>query len=300
MVEWRFRPPLHMNNLHDDIRGNPSFNRLEIGDLLFAEYTCPLEAKLFEIWTDQDYLVHVVSGKKTWHTPNGSWTVSDGETLFFRKGAAVVEQHFETDFCVMIFFIPDSLTREVVTAHLTELGPVPRGGGAPPCAIPVKSDVGLDAFFTAMKTYFSGKERPGELLLRLKLKELILGILLSRANPELSAYFRTIADSDRPSLPAIMEANFRYRLSLEEFARLCHRSLSSFKRDFRKHFGDSPGRWLLQKRLEYAAALLRGNRDKTVTEVVFDSGFEDVSHFNRAFKSRFNLSPTAFRKTEVS
>ena len=60
-------PPC-MNNLHDDISGNPAFNRLEVGEFLFAEYTCPLQAKMFEIWTEQDYLVHVISGKKTWHT----------------------------------------------------------------------------------------------------------------------------------------------------------------------------------------------------------------------------------------
>lgn len=284
-----------MNNLYDDIRGNPVFNRLEIGDFLFAEYTCPLETKLFEVWSDQDYLVHVVSGRKTWHTSDGSWTVTDGETLFFKKGAAIVEQHFETDFCVMIFFVPDSLTREVVAAHLTELGPELPGAHSA-CALPVESDVGLQGFFDSMKTYFSGRERPTEPLLRLKLRELILGILLSRNNPKLASYLRGLGDGDGPSLPAIMETNFRYRLSLEEFARLCHRSLSTFKRDFRKHFDEAPGRWLLQRRLDYAAARLRASSGKTITEIVFDSGFEDVSHFNKAFKARFGSPPTAFRK----
>ena len=287
-----------MNNLYDDIRGNAAFNRLEIGEILFAEYTCPLETKMFELWTEQDYLVHVVSGKKTWHTPDGTWPLGGGQTLFFKKGAAVVEQHFETDFCVMIFFVPDSLVRDAVTDHLTELPSAPSTDTAPQCVIPVESDLGLRAFFDSMKTYFGGSEKPTEPLLRLKLKELILSILLSRSNKPLAAYFLSVANSDGPSLPAIMETNFRYRLSLEDFARLCHRSLSSFKRDFRKHFDETPGRWLLQKRLEFAAARLRSSPDKTVTEIVFDSGFEDVSHFNKAFKARFGASPTAFRESE--
>jgi AraC-like DNA-binding protein len=285
-----------MNNLYEDIKGNPHFNRLEIGDLLFAEYTCPLESKQFGIWTQHDYLVHVVSGKKTWHTPDGSWPVSGGETLFFKKGAAVVEQHFESDFCVMIFFIPDSLTREVATQHLTDLGKCPVSHGSDSHAIPVQSDLGLSGFFTSMRTYFSGKEKPTEPLLRLKIKELILSILLSRTNPELSIYLRMLANSDGPSLPNIMEVNFRYRLSLDEFARLSHRSLSSFKRDFSKHFGEPPGRWILARRLDYAAALLRSNGEMNITEIVFDSGFEDVSHFNKAFKKRFETSPTLYRK----
>ena len=284
-----------MNNLYDDIQGNEFFDRLEIGDILFAEYTCPLEANLFEVWTQHDYLVHVVSGKKTWHTPDGSWPVVGGETLFFKKGAAVVEQHFETDFCVMIFFIPDSVAREVVASHLAELGPCPQPEGGEKCAIRVQRDLGLGAFFDSMRTYFSGGEKPTEPLLRLKLKELILSILVSTTNPALSFHIRSVANSDGPSLSSIMEANFRYRLSLDEFARLCHRSLSSFKRDFRKHFEESPGRWLLQKRLDYAAALLRSSGEKNVTEIVFDSGFEDVSHFNKAFKNKFGKTPTALR-----
>lgn len=295
-VEWACRRPLHVNNLYDDIRGNPVFNRLEIGDFLFAEYTCPLEAKLFEVWSEQDYLVHVVSGRKTWHTSDGSWTVADGETLFFKKGAAIVEQHFETDFCVMIFFVPDSLARDVVSSHLNDLGARPNALPDSRTALPVADDVGLRGFFESMKSYFSGRERPTEPLLRLKLRELILGILLSRSNPELAGYLRSLGEGDGPSLQSIMETNFRYRLSLEEFARLCHRSLSTFKRDFRKHFDEAPGRWLLQRRLDYAAARLRGNPGKTVTEIVFDSGFEDVSHFNKAFKEKFGTPPTAFRK----
>ena len=151
------------------------------------------------------------------------------------------------------------------------------------------------AFFSSMKSYFSGDEKPTEPLLQLKLKELILSILLSKANPELSAYFRSLADSEAPSLAATMEANYRYRLSLEQFAKLCHRSLSSFKRDFRKHFDEPPGRWLLHRRLDYAAALIRSSPEKTITDVVFDSGFEDVSHFSRTFRERFEMSPTEYR-----
>jgi AraC-like DNA-binding protein len=97
----------------------------------------------------------------------------------------------------------------------------------------------------------------------------------------------------------MMESNFRYNLSLEEYARLCHRSLSSFKREFQTIFHEPPGKWLLRKRLEYSAALLRGSA-RSVTEVAFDSGFEDVSHFSRAFKKQFGESPAAFRKSLVA
>jgi AraC-like DNA-binding protein len=93
-----------------------------------------------------------------------------------------------------------------------------------------------------------------------------------------------------------MLTNFRYNLSLEEYAKLCHRSLSSFKRDFQKEFSEAPGKWLLHKRLDYAASALR-NSKRNVTEIALESGFEDVSHFSRVFKERFGVPPMGYRRS---
>jgi len=89
---------LVMLNLYETVRSNPSFNTLEIGNMLFAEYTCPVQAAKLEQWTQSDYLVHVLQGKKAWHTSDGIWPAVSGDTLFFRKGGAIVEQYFDVDF----------------------------------------------------------------------------------------------------------------------------------------------------------------------------------------------------------
>jgi len=83
-----------MLNLYEDIRSKKHYNKFEIGGLLFAEYKCPLEEKFVDIWTHTHYLVHVVTGKKTWHTTDGSFAAEAGQTLYFKKGAAIVEQFF--------------------------------------------------------------------------------------------------------------------------------------------------------------------------------------------------------------
>ena len=91
-----------------------------------------------------------------------------------------------------------------------------------------------------------------------------------------------------------MEDNFSYNLKLGEFARLSNRSLSAFKRDFRKEFKVSPGKWLLEKRLHHARHLL-SNSGKTVSEAAFESGFENPSHFSRVFHEQFGLAPATLR-----
>lgn len=284
-----------MVNLREAVRTNPSYSRLEIGDLLFAEYSCGVTADKLPNWTETDYLVHVVTGQKTWHTPDGALRARPGETLFFKKGATVVEQHFEEDVCLLMLFIPDALTRSTMR-EMNEALRLRNTGGAPiKTALRVEIDVTLAAFLQSMRTYLTAAEKPPEPIVRLKFKELVVSILTSGTNAALAEHFQRIGGSDSPSIAEIMEANCLYNLSLEEYARLCHRSLSSFKREFQAHFQESPGKWLLQRRIAHGAMLLRTSK-ASVTDVAFDCGFENVSHFNRTFKERFGVPPTAYRK----
>ena len=283
-----------MLNLYEAVRSNPSFNKLEIGDLLFAEYTCPVDEARMGQWSHSDYLVHVLSGRKIWHTSDGAWPLQAGDTVFFRKGAAVIEQFFDVDFCLLLFFVPDSLVRSTVREFAGRWTGSASTDPSLKVAARVNNDVALTAFFDSMRTYFAGREKPSEPLLRLKVKELVLSILTGHSNQALAAYFQSLAHRDAPSVEEIMEANFRFHLSLDEYAALCHRSLSSFKRDFRTHFGEPPGRWLLRRRLDYAAVLLQTTTAR-ITEIVLESGFEDVAHFSRVFKQRFRVSPSAYR-----
>ena len=286
-------------NLYEEIRGNLHFNKFTVGELLFVEYTCPVEQESVGVWTPMDYFVHVLSGRKTWRTAEATWTLEKGDTLFFKKGACVLHQDFKDDFCLLLFFVSDDFIRDVVREVAGQLngkydGEVLRKG-----AILVKGNVPLSAYFQSMLAYFTGTEKPAETLLTLKLKELIVALLLGGNNPELSAYFQSLLKSAAPPLPQIMEANFCYNLALEDFAKLAHRSLSVFKREFRRYYNQSPGRWLLQKRLEYSAVLLK-HPARNVSEVALDCGFEDLSHFSRAFKQKFGVSPAHYRKDALA
>ncbi|MDZ7626371.1 MAG: AraC family transcriptional regulator [Ignavibacteriaceae bacterium] len=155
--------------------------------------------------------------------------------------------------------MPDDFIRNVVNEYAGEINYSDDKNVSKQSTIRVNDDVALNVFFQSMMTYFSGVDRPSEALLKLKLKELILSILVSRNNPALLNYFNSIATRETPLVSEIMENNFRYNLSLENYAELCHRSLSSFKRDFQQQYNETPGKWLLNKRLDYSAVLLRNN-----------------------------------------
>lgn len=92
-------------------------------------------------------------------------------------------------------------------------------------------------------------------------------------------------------LITFMEKNFMFNMPLEKFSYLTGRSLTTFKRDFRKAFNTTPQRWLTQKRLELAHYHLSEKKRKPV-EVYLETGFENLSHFSFAFKRHFGYTPT--------
>ncbi len=71
-------------------------------------------------------------------------------------------------------------------------------------------------------------------------------------------------------------------------------SRAHFSREFRKAFGDSPHAYLLTRRLERAAALLRST-DHSVAEVCLEVGLTSVGSFTTSFKQMFGVTPTAYR-----
>jgi len=284
-----------MINMYEEIRGSLHFDRFDIGEMLLVEYTCPIEDESAGIWTPMDSFVHVLSGKKSWRTTQGCWTAEKGQTLYIKKGASIIDQYLDEDFCVLLLFVTDDFIVECVRGVSGQLKLHPAFPEDDQRALSLRTDVTMATYFQSMLSYFSEKDRPSESLLTLKLKELILSILLTDKNPELASYFQSLVGSGAPGLKQIMEANFCFNLSLSEFAKLCNRSLSTFKRDFQAICRESPGRWLTRKRLDYAAVLLR-NPELQVTQVALQCGFEDLSHFSRAFKSRFGSSPARFRK----
>src|SRR5690348_9826661 len=77
-------------------------------------------------------------------------------------------------------------------------------------------------------------------------------------------------------------------------ARAASMSRAHFSRAFRSTFGESPHAYLLTRRLERAAALLR-TTDRSVAEICFDVGLTSIGSFTTSFTRRFGVSPTRYR-----
>jgi AraC-like DNA-binding protein len=284
-----------MDNLYQKVKESLTFNKFSLGDLVCVEYSCPVEDEHVGVYTDSDYLIYILSGKKTWRTIQGSWVMEAGQTLFVKKGAAIVTQDFDENFCMLGFFLPDYLIKESLI-DIIDTVPIPKNElDHQFTASKLKHKSYLEDFIQSMFPYFRDETEPPEALLKLKLKELLINIIYHCNDPLVKSYLKSVAKNSQPSLTQIMETNFCFNLKLEEFAKMSHRSLSKFKSDFFKHYNMTPGKWLLNKRLDHAANLIL-TRESNISQVSFESGFEDVSHFSRVFKKKFGIKPSAYSK----
>lgn len=283
-----------MLNIYDFISDSRMFKTFKIDDLLFVEYKCIIEETKTGYWTHNNYFIYVLGGKKKWKTKDKEFLLKNGEALFIKKGAYTAHQYFDEDFCALGIFISDQFIKTVMNKFLDEKKINPSAGSSVEPIIPLDVDESLSAYFLSLLSYFAKSSDPPKNLLSLKFEELILNILISPHNKQIADYFWEIYGSTKISIQNIMEEYFTYNMSLEEYARLCGRSLSAFKNDFFSVYKTSPGRWLIKKRLDYARFLLE-TTGKSISDVAFESGFKNQSHFNRCFKEAYNKSPLKLR-----
>ena len=92
----------------------------------------------------------------------------------------------------------------------------------------------------------------------------------------------------------LADARYFEPLDVDDLARAAGLSRAHFSREFRRAFGESPHAYLLTRRLERAAALLR-TTDRSVTDICLSVGLQGVGSFTTSFKRMFDLSPTAYR-----
>jgi AraC family transcriptional regulator, exoenzyme S synthesis regulatory protein ExsA len=285
-----------MINYVELLKANPQyFKQFSCKELLFLNYDCPVKENKLAKWSEHNYFYYVLTGQKTLHKGNQSWPLTKGTLSFIKKGACLIEQFFREPFCIVVFVLPDSFISRFIASNKDQLPPERPQTKTDDLVIRVHTDEVLHKFYESVLPYFASQHTPSEKLIELKFTELLLHIVSNPQNTELISYLYSVAANKTSTLEHVMETNFAFHLQLNDYARLCNRSLSSFKRDFETIFKTTPGQWLLQKRLGYAHQLI-SDTDKPLADVILESGFENQAHFSKVFKARFGKSPLQFRK----
>ena len=288
-----------MTNVFSYIRDCNLFKKLEVDELLFVEFKCMIEEIRYGMWSDVNYFVFVTNGKKMWKTFKKDYVLTARDAIFVKKAANIAHQFHSEDYCALMIFMPDefikkfminfsdSISSEKIIENLDSDG-----------VIRIEMDDLLSSYIKSLEVYFSMQEHPNTYTIKLKFEELLLNIFSSKKHSKISSYLCSLQSSLNLQLKKIMTENFSYNLKLEEYATLSNMSLSTFKRNFKMIFGETPGRWISNQKIVLATQYLKST-DKTINEIAFDCGFEDPSNFSKVFKKHQNQTPLSYRNSFI-
>lgn len=153
----------------------------------------------------------------------------------------------------------------------------------------LKSNKAFKNYVDSLLPYLESGSEISEPLVRIKIKEAVL--IFIEANPDLKHILFDFSEPGKIDLEAYMNEHYSFSGDLDQFAYLTGRSLSTFKRDFKRIFETTPNRWLMKKRLEDAYYLIKETGIRP-TDAYIEVGFNDYSHFSFAFKKVFGFAPS--------
>jgi AraC-like DNA-binding protein len=152
----------------------------------------------------------------------------------------------------------------------------------------------MNALKQVSKNQFHSKH-----FLEIKLLELLFIIdSTDNKNRLVNSLLSRNIDKNKRNITSLMKKYFLSNLTLKDYAVLSGRSLSTFHRDFKRYNNITPKQFLLDLKLEHAYNLLKDN-DKSVSEISSEIGYENVSHFIKAFKKKYNTTPKQLSKKTI-
>ncbi len=241
-----------------------------------------------EMIADEHSVVRVLSGELKVVQSSKTYVFGAGETLLLPRNRLATLIKSEKDGLSYRAIIV-KLTHNVLRAFYEHKKMEGLLGSKTDNIIPLSKSPLMDSFFASMLPYFDLDYKLPQDLSELKIQEAIT--VLRSINMDIDTLLSDFSEPHKINISEFMERNYMFNMPIEKFGYLTGRSLSTFKRDFKKAFNTTPQKWLTEKRLQLAHYQLTEKRRKPI-DVFYEVGFENLSHFSHAFKKQYGVSPT--------
>lgn len=241
------------------------------------------------VYYPSSFLIFVEQGQLHIKLDQQLHTIPAGKFALVRKytEATYFKTYSEEEGAAKTYFF--ALTNEFIRKIINDIH-IP--STLPPIGqrvVPLEPTTPLIGLMQSIITYINSGEDLDPEMVKLKTKEALMAII--KSDQKLAAVFREYSLAERADMVSFMNYNYLDNTPLETLAMQTGRSLSTFNREFKIIFNDTPHKWIMKKRLNYAKKqLLQG--EHRPSEIYLDIGFENLAHFSRAFKKEFGIPPS--------
>lgn len=243
----------------------------------------------------------VLQGRKQIYQGDKRYSIERGEVYFLDAGRHYVEntaaegKPYEE---IVFYYTPLELQHTLQSLNMTYGMQIDNDHSCERCR---NNDFVSQPAWSALRSFFGGTNNylrddvfmRDETAERLKMTELIYLIISQRECCLKSKVLNNI-DSARDSFRRVVQQYIFNDVSIETLASLTNRSLTSFKKDFRRMFNMPPHKWFIRQRLMQARLLLIST-SKSVSEIGSECAFVNPSHFIKLFKRAYGFTPATYR-----
>ena len=252
-----------------------------------------------QIMLQQNLLTFLLEGEKTVHFAGTQITIKPHQFVMLAAGNCLMSEKTATkdaDYHSILIFFDNNLLSDFYTRHSSLLGKQAKQPGNHPFLL-FEKDEFLVNFTRSLDCMLTGDKPIYPQLQKVKLEELFLYLAIHY--PEQIQQIRNMSyeTNDDLIVRQAVTSHINSNITVEELAFLCNMSLSSFKRKFASIYGNSPNRWLLEKRMERAAKMLRQDNRKA-SEIYYELGYENLSSFIQSFKQIYGLTPKQYQLSD--
>ena len=251
------------------------------------------------IFPNEGCFLYVVGSQTRIHSSETTLMVPPGHGALLKCGHYFVDwigsAHHDT-VEVMAFHLDHKVLRQLYQQELPQLVKDQINGKQ---VSQLANESVIERFIENLQFYFDNPALVNEDVLELKVKELILLLLQSSSASSIAELLADLFTPRAVGLKEVISTHLYSDLSVSELAQLCGMSISSFKREFEKVFKESPNNYLIIQRINKACELLRAS-ELSISEIAFETGFNDPAYFARIFKKRLKTTPSDYRLSKMS
>ncbi|TPN81685.1 helix-turn-helix domain-containing protein [Aquimarina algicola] len=269
------------------------------GKLLFETIILKPPYKKPNLMSNEACFLYIIKGEYNSISETKRLRVEAEESLLMKCGNYICDMRTskasETYQALAVHFYPDILMKiyeNKLPEFLTQQLPLDVGMSK------LNSNILIQKYIEDILFYFKNPELVSDEILILKLKEIILLLNQTKNASTIRSILSNLFNPTLHSFKEIVTAHYYENISLEELAVLNNQSLSTFKREFKKIYKSPPAAYLREKKLEKSIKLLMST-DLRTTDIAYECGFTNVSHFSKTFKNKYGISPTVYKMTHL-
>jgi AraC family transcriptional regulator len=158
------------------------------------------------------------------------------------------------------------------------------------------NDAAIQQIIHRLIFLFAENHPTKDMFVDMMLKELLVRIMQTESRQQLLQNTPTQQTQNRIAfIVDYIRQNIREKLTIKQLSQKTYMSESHFYRFFKNELGISPVEFINNERIQLAAQLLQGGNQQKIQEISENCGFNSLSYFNRVFKHKYALSPSAYQ-----